>query len=101
MSRSYKKTPICKDRKTSSKANKRIANSKVRHTDNIPNGKAYRKVFNTWDIHDYVSRYSYEEYMVDFYRDLKEYRNGISDESPFDDKRRFNINDWFKCYRRK
>lgn len=32
---------------------KRKANKKIRKTPEIPDGKAYRKFFNTWDICDY------------------------------------------------
>ena len=51
MSRSYKKHDIVKD--PANKAMKRYANKKVRHTKNIPNGKAYKKFFESWDICDY------------------------------------------------
>ena len=51
MSRSYKKHPYSKDRP--SKGMKKFANKKVRHTKDIPNGKAYKKVFESWDICDW------------------------------------------------
>jgi len=54
MSRSYKHHPFCTDRKHGAKWWKSQANRKVRHTFNIPNGKAYRKVYNPWNIRDYV-----------------------------------------------
>lgn len=38
---------------------KKIANSVVRHSKNIPNGKQYRKLFNSWDISDW--RFVYEK----------------------------------------
>ena len=60
MSRSYKHHPFCTDRKDGAKWWKNQANRKVRHTMEIPNGKAYRKVYNSWNIHDYIwyeSRY--------------------------------------------
>ena len=50
MSRSYKKVGGYKD---SCKGMKRIANKKVRNIKNIPNGKAYRKVFCSYSISDY------------------------------------------------
>jgi len=62
MSRSYKKTPIAKDNKRGRKYFKRLANKKVRKTKNISNGKEYKKVFNTWDIYDYVSYCTLEEF---------------------------------------
>lgn len=52
MSRSFKHTPGWVDRKD--KRLKRYANKVVRHTDNIPNGRAYRKLFQTYDICDYA-----------------------------------------------
>lgn len=62
MSRSYKKEPVYTDysRKTT-KYWKRQANHKVRRENNIPNGKAYRKVYNSWKIHDYVTRWTKTE----------------------------------------
>jgi hypothetical protein len=32
---------------------KRWANRRVRHTADVPNGKAYRKVYESWEITDY------------------------------------------------
>ena len=59
MSRSYKKFPIVKD--PANKGMKRFANKKVRHTKNIPNGKAYKKVFESWEISDYCWIWTREE----------------------------------------
>lgn len=77
MSRSYKKHSFCKD--SSTKKMKKYANKKVRHTKDIPNGKAYRKVFPSWDISDwnwywskldaikkYQSRGPQDKYLDDF-----------------------------------
>ena len=56
MSRSYKKLPVCKDGGPKwNKFAKRVANKKVRNTPVIPNGRAYKKVYETWNIHDWVS----------------------------------------------
>lgn len=50
MSRSYRKTPACKE---NSKGMKRLANQKVRnYKGELANGKAYRKLFQTYDISD-------------------------------------------------
>lgn len=56
MSRSFKKNLILKDSSGNSyrKWAKRQANKKVRKTKKVANGKQYRKVFETWDINDYV-----------------------------------------------
>lgn len=59
MSRSYKKYPIVKD--PANKGMKRFANKKVRHTKDIPNGKAYKKVFESWEISDYCWIWTREE----------------------------------------
>ncbi len=59
MSRSYKKHPRCKD--SASKDMKKFANKKVRHIKNIPNGKAYKKVFESYDISDWNNFWSKEQ----------------------------------------
>jgi hypothetical protein len=50
MSRSYKHVGGWKDRNPWAK---RQANRRVRRTSSIASGKAYRKVFNPWNISDY------------------------------------------------
>lgn len=55
MSRSYKKTyqvvrPSYGPYRLYAK---RSANKKVRRAKDVPNGKAYRKLFCTWEIYDY------------------------------------------------
>ncbi len=54
MSRSYKKHLIIKDHDGFSKNQ---ANRKVRRTKDIPDGKAYRRVYESWKISDYVRHY--------------------------------------------
>ena len=55
MSRSYKK-PYLKDgyKSKSKKLAKRWANRAVRKEDNLASGKQYRKVYNPWDICDWI-----------------------------------------------
>ncbi len=53
MSRSYKKAPILKDN-VGSKVSKRFANKTVRHAKHVSNGAFYRRMYESWDIHDYV-----------------------------------------------
>ena len=69
MSRSYKKTPIIKDNGRSKKVQKRFANRRVRnyikHND-IGKGKQYRKLFDSWEIADYVSRWTKEDAIRDY-----------------------------------
>lgn len=64
MSRSFKHNPICSDgtRKTT-KAMKRYANKVVRHCkEEIPSkGKKYKQLFCSYNIHDYVSRWSWPD----------------------------------------
>jgi hypothetical protein len=52
MSRSYKKHPGWCNRNPFMK---KVANGIVRHYEDLPNGMAYRKVFESWSIHDYKS----------------------------------------------
>ena len=59
MSRSYKKHNRAKD--SANKGMKKYANKKVRHTKNVPNGKAYKKVFCSWNISDYNWIWTKEE----------------------------------------
>lgn len=60
MSRSYKKHPVCKG---NVKGMKEMANRSVRRKNmEIPSGNAYKKYFDSWDIADYVSVFSFEEY---------------------------------------
>lgn len=66
MSRSFKRNPILKDNKNGRKLAKRQANKKVRRhlKDNFNltlRGKLYRKIYNSYDIYDYISRCSKEE----------------------------------------
>ena len=59
MSRSYKKASVYTDysRKTT-KYWKRQANHKVRRSKDVFNNKSYRKAYNSWRIHDYVTRWT-------------------------------------------
>jgi len=53
MSRSYRHQGWIQDQ-TCKKAGKRFANKKVRRTDDVPSGKAYRRVYNPYNIADYI-----------------------------------------------
>ena len=62
MSRSYKKHPYTKDGgPTRVKFAKQEANKKVRRTNDVPNGKSYRRVFEPYDIHDYINYWPWAE----------------------------------------
>ena len=56
MSRSYKKHPVAPDKVSYN--SKRLANRKVRRSVNrgeeLLKGKSYRKLYESWDIHDYI-----------------------------------------------
>lgn len=57
MSRSYKKTPICKSGYDSRFA-KKVANRKVRYyKKSISNGNQYRRISNSYDIYEDIFYY--------------------------------------------
>ena len=85
MSRSYKKSPVYTDR-DSGKYWKKIGNKRVRRNKiTLPKGKKYKKLYNSWEIHDYISRwdkyqaltryYKYKEIYDDDYKSEKDYLN--------------------------
>ena len=66
MSRSYKKVPIVKDNRRGRKSAKRQANKKVKNhlkNNDLANGSSYRKVYNPWDIYDWITYCSLSEYL--------------------------------------
>lgn len=96
MSRSFKKNPVVKDHDTGKWGKKQANRAVRRYKGEIHNGKAYRKHYCSWDIHDYISYFPKEE-AIDFYKkfwaDVKfPYRNGT-----FEDY----MNHWEKDYHRK
>lgn len=106
MSKSFKKTPIVKDWNTSTKYRKQQANRRVRRTKNVPNGKAYRRYTNPYDIYEDVSRYSIHDWRVAYESILKEFERGVFNHyrTPWtreDIERSYGIEDWMKCYLRK
>jgi phosphatidylserine/phosphatidylglycerophosphate/cardiolipin synthase-like enzyme len=61
---------------------KRFANKRVRHTKDIPSGKAYKKVFESYDISDWyfrstreetLKKWEAEEWIRDRFETLEEY----------------------------
>lgn len=82
MSRSYKRTPIVKDNPKARKFFKRRANKKVRRTPDIPNGRAYRKVYDSWSIYDFISYCTLEDWL-DSAKEAENY---------------FTKKDWLKIY---
>lgn len=70
MSRSYKKTPIIKDNGSGKKFAKKIANKRIRtklkQDIEIGDGNEFKKHSESWDIADYVSRYTEHEAIEDY-----------------------------------
>ena len=66
MSRSRKKNPIYTDGGAHN-TSKRFANKKVRNAEDIPlKGKAYKKYFESYDIHDWKTRWTLHEAILDW-----------------------------------
>ena len=62
MSRSYKKNPVCTDGSPhTTKESKKFANKKVRGYEDLPDGSAYKKVSDSYDIHDFVIKCTWQE----------------------------------------
>ena len=53
MSRSYRHQGWIQDQ-SCKKAGKRFANKRVRRTPDVPSGMAYKRVFCSYDIADYI-----------------------------------------------
>lgn len=57
MSRSYRKNPVLKYAPSAGKWGKQFANKRVRRfKGKLSSGKAYKKLYETWNIHDVVER---------------------------------------------
>lgn len=101
MSRSFKRTPIVKDHR-SGKPGKKFANRKVRRCkEHIANGKAYKKVFNSWDIHDVIIRYTWSQFKRRQESEEKAYINGANPYWAMPSRYRMDENSWARYYRRK
>ena len=105
MSRSYKKSPVFTDGSAgSTKESKRFANKKVRHTDfdYLPKkGRSYKKCYESWDIHDFVSYYTKEECIKDWEGENKQIENCASDYRFFAETKEETIKNWEKSHKRK
>ena len=101
MSRSFKKTPYCGDKK--GKAKKHMANDKVRsffrkNSDITISRSDYRKIQNPWDICDFYSITTFEEYWqceLNWYEEHKDRYN-----LPKPNKKEVYI-EWYKAYKMK
>ena len=104
MSRSVKKHPVHKYAPENGSWGKRQANKTVRrYKGGISNGNGYKRLYETWDIHDYVSRATLSEHL-DSWRDYLIFCNLRG----YDWKDNFYgtnlcgaINKWYKWYKRK
>lgn len=75
MSRSYKKHAICTDGRDGRKPWKRDANKVVRrYKHKIANGKDYKKLYCSWNIHDYISRWTWAEARADWEKEDSFYK---------------------------
>ena len=95
MSRSYKKHYRVKDK--NNKFMKRYANKKVRHTKDLPNGRAYKKVMEPWDISDWNWYWSRQDAINEYYSN-DPLNAWIHDE--FETLEKYLIY-WEKCVKRK
>lgn len=68
MSRSFKKGNWVKD--PNNKYMKRFANKKVRNSKDVPSGKAYKKVFSSYDISDYKWMWTKKDAIYEYYNGL-------------------------------
>ena len=103
MSRSYKKSPVYTDGNAgTTKESKRFANKKVRHTDfdDLPKkGKGYKKCYESWDIHDFVSYYTKEDCIKDWERENKQIENCASDYRFYAETKEETIKNWEKSHK--
>ena len=67
MSRSFKKTPINKDHFGGKLGKRRASKAVRRNKDFALSGGEYKKVYDSWDINDYISYYSREDAIKDWY----------------------------------
>ncbi len=89
MSRSYKKIPCCKDH---NKGMKKCANRYVRRNYLIvPSGKAYKKLFCSYDICDYKFLESFSSYKMWMAKNNRGIR--------YSDKQLYGM--WYKYYKMK
>ena len=102
MSRSYKKNPVYSDRPNGAKYWKRIGNKKTRKLkDNFPKGRKYRRVYNSWEIHDFINRWDKEDALT-YYNHSGFFHNGEWYKTyDYKDEKEFLNKYWKKYWRRK
>lgn len=110
MSRSYKHSPICTDGSArTTKLKKRLANKKVRRNKLLHlKGKSYKKLFNSYDIHDFASRETRED-ALNAWEQMHKFPAAIPNTYSFsyycrryfNDKKQYLQKAWYKYYHRK
>lgn len=99
MSRSYKKHPFYTDGVCgTTKRKKKQANHRVRNTDDIPQRGGYKKIYPSYDIHDYINRWTWEQALRDW--EHGEYGNNEALRQLFPTLKEF-YRYWFKTSRAK
>lgn len=105
MGKSVKKNPVATDN-TRSKFQKKIASKKVRqalkNSEYLLNGNLYKKVTESWDIHDYTFRLTKQEAIKNYYRWLQlDEENGFTTTKTLFPTLEDYLNWWEKNYLRK
>jgi hypothetical protein len=77
MSRSYKQNPVLTDGSPhSTKKSKKFANKSVRNTEleELPlKGNGYKKIFESYNIHDWITRYTKQDWADNYFKHKYEY----------------------------
>ena len=99
MSRSYKKNPFVTDhRRGTTKELKRLANRtfrrKISCDEDMPARPAHRKYTETWNIHDYISRWSWKQAKEEYNNPIYTWKNKYPTLEEF-------YKFWTKYYKRK
>lgn len=100
MSRSYKKFPMIKCGGCE-KWGKVFANRRVRrYKGEISNGSEYKKIYESWDIHDYQYTQFREWAIQEWEQDQAEIANGVNTwKSKYNTTLEEALNDWKKFYK--
>lgn len=86
MGKSYKKTPVVKDNNRSKKQQKKTASRKVRRMlkekeDLITGGCSYKKLSESYDIADYVCRWTEQEAIEHYNKMMSDVNDGLHDDT--------------------
>lgn len=103
MSRSYKKHPVVKG---NCKGQKQVANRKIRRVDKLTplKGGSYKKLYLTWNICDFRSRWTEEDAITEWYEEETEMyeENNINSwrHYPWRHERFGSLENWLNYWRR-